>query len=349
MVRLLAAVLACAATVYGSETEESVRKSLPVAAATHLRLNVDFGSVSVQPSAGRTVDIEVNFRGDPPSRREFDKMLHDFRLEAVQQGSEVSVNAAFIHGWEPLLSYILDGMFLSRHPICRDWRCLIYSTWLDEIEFRIAVPQQFDANLATSGGSITVTRLKGEATVRSSGGWLKFDRVEGPVNGSTSGGGITVAGVTGKAVVHSSGGPIRISETTGDVDASTSGGSIFLDTVSGRVKVHTSGGWIDARGISGAIDASTSGGWVTASLVAQPRQDCSFSTSGGSISVSLPGNAHVNLDAATSAGSVSTDFPLPYTSDAHRGELRTPLNGGGPLLYLRTSGGWINVKRTGAL
>ena len=356
MYRFVAAALVCAASVYGfapaSETEESVRKSAPVSRATHLRLNAEFGSIHIQPAPvqpgpEKAVNVEVHFRGDPPSRREFDQMLRDFSLKVEQQGSEVTVNAMFIHGWEPLLSFIVDNAFSFRHPICHDWRCLVYSSWLEEVEFRITVPQQFDINVATSGGSIFVGSLKGEVTAHTSGGWLRFDRIEGPVNGTTSGGGITLTGTRGRAVVRTSGGPIRVSDADGDVDAYTSGGPIAIDGVSGRVKARTSGGWIDARGVTAAIDASTSGGWVTASLHGQPQQECRISTSGGSITVSLAKNVHVNLDASTSGGGVSTDFPVPYTGDRHQSELRAPLNGGGPLLYLHTSGGSINVRRAG--
>lgn len=348
MLRFIAAALVCAAYAYGFDTEQTIRKSVPVSSATHLKLNSDVGSISVLPGTGKSVDVEVYFHGDPPSRREFDQMLHDFSLKVTQQGSEVSVDATFTHGWEPLLSFVIfDGMF-ANHAICHNWRCLVYSSWV-EVEFRVTVPPRFDANVATLGGSISVSRLKGEMIAHTSGGSLKFDRIDGPVNGSTSGGGISVAGVTGKAVVHTSGGPVWVTDTAGDVDASTSGGSISIDGVSGRVKAHTSGGWIDAKEISGAIDASTSGGSVTASLRGQPKQECRFYTAGGSIHVSLPGDARVNLDASTSGGSVSTDFPVAYTDDRHHSELRAPLNGGGPLLYLHTAGGSINVQRSGAL
>jgi hypothetical protein len=349
VLRFLAAVLACTAPVYAFESEETVRKSVPVSSATHLRLNADFGSISVLPGTGKSVDVEVYFHGDPPSRREFERMLHDFSLKVAQQGSEVGVNATFTHGWEPLLSFMLDGGLFSSHQICHNWRCLVYSSWLEEVEFRITVPAQFDANVATVGGSISVSRLKGEVIAHTSGGSLRFDRIDGPVNGSTSGGSISVARATGRTVVHTSGGSVSIADTTGDVDASTSGGPISISTVSGRVKAHTAGGWIDAREISGAVDASTSGGSVTASLLGQPKQECRFYTAGGSINVSLARDAHVNLDASTSGGSVSTDFPVPYNGDRHHSELRTPLNGGGPLLYLHTSGGSIHVRSAGAL
>lgn len=345
---LVAAALFCA-SLQASETEESLRRSLPASSATRLRLEADWGSINVKPSSGPAVDVEVHFHGDPPSRREFDRMLRDFSLKLTQQGSEITAEALFTHGWEPLVSYMLDGGLFSGHSICRNWHCLVYSSWLDEVEIRITVPRQFGVNLSTSGGGIYVSQLKGEVNAHTSGGWLSFDRVEGPVNANTSGGGIALLGVKGKSTVRTSGGWIRVSDTSGDVDASTSGGWISIDTASGRIRAHTSGGWIDAKGVSGSLDASTSGGPVTAAFVAQPRQECRISTSGGWINVSLPQDAHVDLDASTSGGGVTTDFPVPSVHERRHTELHAPINGGGPLFSIHTSGGWINVKKSGAI
>jgi hypothetical protein len=347
--RIVAAILLYASAVYAFETEENIRKSVPVSSATRLVLQAEFGSINIQSGAEKNVNVDVYFRGDPPSRAEFDRMLHDFRLDVTPQGSDVRVNATFVHGWEPMLSSMIDNLFSGNHAICHDWRCLTYSRWLREVAYRITVPQQFDADVSTSGGSIYVGRLKGEVTAHTSGGSLNFDRTEGPVNGSTSGGSITLEGAKGRTVVRTSGGSIHLTDVAGDVDASTSGGSISIEGVSGRVKAHTSGGRIKATEITGAIDASTSGGSITASLIAQPRQDCRFSTSGGSIDVSLASDAHVNLDASTSGGRVSTDFLVPFSGDRHDRELRAPINGGGPLLSLHTSGGGIHVRRAGSL
>ncbi len=343
MLRLLAAVFTCASLVYAVDSEDHVRKALAVSAATRLTMNAEFGSITVQPGGGKSVEVETYFRGIPPTRNEFDRMLRDFRLDVTEQGSEVRVNATFQDGWKP----IPFPIFFTGHLICRNWQCLEYSVWLREVEYRITIPSQFSVNVATSGGRISVNGLKGEVSAHTSGGSLHFDHIDGAVNGRTSGGSITLAGVKGKTVVHTSGGSIHVSEVTGDVDASTSGGSISVDRVSGSVRAHTSGGRISLDGATGAIDASTSGGSVTASLLAQPQQECRLSTSGGSINVRLSKDAHLNLDASTSGGKVSTDFPVNGVSDRHHRALRVPLNGGGPLLYLHTSGGGISVWRAG--
>jgi len=345
MLRLLAAALACSSFLKAVDIEDRVRKSAPVSSATRLVLNADAGAIRVEPGEGKRVEVEVYFRGDPPSRGEFNRMRNDFTLDVGQQGSDIRVTGVFHQGWKPML---LAWPLLFGNPICRNWECLEYSTWLRAVEYRVTVPRQFNADVATSGGPISVSNLKGEVNARTSGGPLDFDGIDGPVNGRTSGGGITLAGGKGRAVVHTSGGPIRITEMAGDVDASTSGGGIWIERTSGRVRAHTSGGGIAIKEATGAIDASTSGGGVTASLAKQPGEECRLNTSGGSIFVSLAEGIHMDLDASTSGGGIWTDFPVPYRDgDRRRHELRAPLNGGGPLLYLRTSGGGISVRRAG--
>jgi hypothetical protein len=343
VLRLLAGALACATLLLAVDPQEHIRKSMPAASANRLDLKADFGTIRVQPGADDSVDVDVSFRGSAPSQRELDRMRRDFTLDVVQNGSDIRVTGAFHDGWKPMLSFF---PFFGGHSMCRNWVCLEYGSWLREIEYRVTIPQKFNADVDSSGGPIYVSGLQGGVNAHTSGGSLSFENIDGAINGNTSGGSITLAGGTGRAVVHTSGGPIHIAESAGDVDASTSGGPISIDRSSGRVKAHTSGGRIDIHEAKGPIDASTAGGGVTASLLGQPKEECRFYTSGGSIDVSLGREIHVDLDASTSGGTVWTDFPIASGRDRHDRELRTPLNGGGPRLYLHTSGGAINVRRT---
>lgn len=346
MHRFLAAALALAGSLYAFDASDSIRKSVPVSSATRVILRAEFGSINVQPGSGKTVDVETEFRGYPSSRAEFNQMLRDFELEVTQRGSDIEVNGTFRTGWESHVSSNLFDMIFGNR-ICHNGRCLKY-TWLRSVDYRITTPQQFNADVSTSGGSISINSLKGEVNAHTSGGSLHFDRIDGPVNGTTSGGSIVLAGAKARATVHTSGGSIQLRDVAGDADASTSGGSITIDGVTGHVKAHTSGGHITASDVSGAIDASTSGGGVTASLLTQPKQDCRLTTSGGSIDVTLAGDIRVDLDASTSGGGVRTDFDVPYRGERHPHDLHAPINGGGPQLYLHTSGGGISVHRTGA-
>jgi Putative adhesin len=344
MLRLVTAALACASLLFAVDSEDHVRKSTPVSSATRLVLNADVGSIRVQPGPGNTVEVDVTFRGDAPSPAEHDRMRRDFTLDLKQEGSEVRVTGAFHKGWVPIFDFL--PFIFGGQTICHDWRCLEYGRWMREVEYRVTVPEKFSADIDTWTGSVSVSNLRGEVNAHSSGGPLNFDGIGGPVNGRTSGGGITLVGGKSRAVVHTSGGPIEIKEVAGDVEASTSGGGISIEGNMGRVRAHTSGGPIRIRGASGAIDATTSGGGVSASLVGQPKEECRLSTSGGSIDVTLRHDVRVDLDASSSGGPVWTDFAVPHRDDErHSHELHASINGGGPRLYLHTSGGGISVHR----
>jgi hypothetical protein len=313
-------VLFAGAAILAAETEDAVRKSIPVQSATRLGLDVDFGSIDVTGGGTGTIEVEAIFRGNPPSRAEFDRMLKDFSLEVTRQGSGVFIRGTFKDGWKQ--TGVL-GHF--DHGICHDGKCLEYSRWLRSVEFRVKVPSAFSADLHTRGGSVSVGDLKGEVNARTAGGSLHFGSIEGPVNGETSGGSITLIASKGRCVLHTSGGSIRIEDAAGDVDAHTSGGSIDISRTSGRVVAHTSGGGITIGQAANAVEASTSGGGITVAM--------------------LPSSAF-QLDASTSGGWVHSDFPVMGTvNDSDRHALRGTVNGGGPLLHLTTSGGSIRIRR----
>src|SRR5579872_3207257 len=257
---ILAITLASAIGLF-AETEDQVRRSIPVNPSGRIVLTADWGAIKVQPAATRFAEVEVDFRGNPRSRAEFDRMLRGFSLDVSQVGTDIRVNGRYKDGWKPSP---FGGFFWGwfDHEICRDSRCLEY-TWLRQIEYRVSVPREFSVDLSTSGGSIAVGDLHGEVVARTSGGELNLGRIDGPVRGSTSGGSISLEGGRGKAVLRTSGGGIRVNDVAGEVDASTSGGSIQIQRARGRVSAHTSGGSITVRETSGAVDASTSGGSVS--------------------------------------------------------------------------------------
>jgi hypothetical protein len=127
----------------------------------------------------------------------------------------------------------------------------------------------------------------------------------------------------------------------------TSGGSIRIGKVAGEVKAITSGGSIKVKEVKGTINAKTSGGSVTAYISEQPEGDCSLTTSGGSVSAHLAGNIKVYVDAKTSGGTAHSDFSI--DGEKSKRKIRGKINGGGPELYLRTSGGGVKIYKTFAL
>jgi DUF4097 and DUF4098 domain-containing protein YvlB len=111
------------------------------------------------------------------------------------------------------------------------------------------------------------------------------------------------------------------------------------------VQAKTSGGSIKVDEALGPIDARTSGGSIRAQLSQQPQGPCQLRTSGGNVEVSLAADIGLQVDARTSGGRVSTDFPVVTQGTLDKNSLKASINGGGPLMTLRTSGGSIRLRK----
>lgn len=189
----------------------------------------------------------------------------------------------------------------------------------------LLIPNRYHLDVQTAGGKIHGEDIHGNVIANTSGGGIRFGRVNGDIKARTSGGGITVADVEGNVEVKTSGGSIQVGNVAGNVAASTSGGGIKLGAVTGEVQ------------------GSTSGGSISAELVAQIAQPLELSTSGGGIKLAVPGDFKADLDARTSGGGVDCELPIQGT--IKRSSIAGQLNGGGPKVTLRTSGGSIKVSK----
>ena len=206
-----------------------------------------------------------------------------------------------------------------------------HNSWFDmlimgsnRVNFTVQVPHNYPVNLHTAGGSLDVRNLNA---------W---------VHGKTSGGGIHVQDVVGTVDVHTSGGGVSAEHLNGSATLSTSGGSIDASESTGDLDVNTSGGGIRILNDDGKIDAHTSGGSIRAEL--HTNDGINLETSGGSITLMLPQSAHGSIDAETSGGNVSSDLPVTTTGTVSGSHLHGTIGGGGPPIYLRTSGGSIHVS-----
>jgi hypothetical protein len=295
---------------------DTLQKSFEVSPGGLLNLETDRGSIEVKGTARNTVDIKVI------------RKAKALVVEFEKRGNDIYVTGH------------IEGGILERI-----WYHLFHHGM--RTRFIVTVPSRWNIDLKTSGGNIAVDELEGDIRSKTSGGSLHFDRIKGVVSGNTSGGSIELLECVGKSHVENSGGIIRISNANGDVDAHTSGGSIIMEGVKGKVIADTSGGSINVQKLIGSIDAKTSGGSIKAQILKQPSMDCRLATLGGSVFVSLADGIAVDIDAETSGGHVVTDFPVVVKA---QGEFRSSalqgkINGGGPLVLLRTSGGNIHIGK----
>jgi len=298
-----AALLALVVLPSGELLAEPIVRSFEVQPGGRIEVDTDVGTIEISPTDGTTLTVEVDVSGPGADEFQVDFRERDSRIE-------VSGRAG-------------GGIIGGRRNFV-------------DVEYRIQVPRQFEVEIETSGGSITVGDLDGSVRADTSGGSIEVGRISGPVWASTSGGGIDVEFSGGDVEAETSGGSIRIEEAEGQISADTSGGSIRVGRSKGRVDADTSGGSITVRESSGAVKADTSGGSVKVGFVAQPDAKTRLSTSGGSVTVYVADGVGFDVRAKSGVG-VATKFRL---EDARMdpGRLEGKLNGGGPVLDVKASG-----------
>ncbi|HVR39127.1 MAG TPA: DUF4097 family beta strand repeat-containing protein [Thermoanaerobaculia bacterium] len=314
-------LLLLAAVAAQASVDDVIRKGFNVNAGGRLTLDASFGDVKVV-TGGNGVAIEIVRRARTADKSEAAEIFKDHEITFDQNGNDVFIKSRYDHPnrwfhWNDSLS----------------------------VQWNIRVPKNYSVDLRTSGGDVHLTDVSGEVEVRTSGGDIDAGRITGPADLRTSGGDIDVMSASGNVNAHTSGGDIKVGDTTGSVEVKTSGGSIELARVSGDVNARTSGGGIRIEEARGRVDASTSGGSITARFAQQPAGDSRLSTSGGSVTVFLAANVGADLDAHSSGGGVRSDLPITIVGSQERDSLEGKINGGGPRLVLRTSGGGISVQR----
>jgi hypothetical protein len=307
-------------------TEEQINTNFNVAPGGTLIVNVDFGSITVGTNAASKVTVDVWRRVGRKNEADEQKFLQDYPVQFAQEGATVTVRAQHsgTDGW-------LRWSWSGRNR--------------NEAKYTIHVPVQFNVQLRTSGGSISVSDLTGHTEADTSGGGLNFTRLHGPLDGDTSGGGIQVADCEGKLKIHTSGGGITVIGGSGTLDGDTSGGPVKVKAFQGNTHVGTSGGGITIENVVGEIDGSTSGGGISAVLPSPLLHAVDLSTSGGGVIVRVPETAAFELDAETSGGGVSSELPITVVGNIGHGHLKGAINGGGKTVRLRSSGGGIHVKK----
>jgi len=322
----------------GLQFEDSFKKSFAVGSTGTLSLQTEYGAVEIIPTDADSVGVEVSRKVQARNRAEADEILNDFHVEFNQSAAGLRVEAKFDKGWKPLKGGgNLLGMF-------RDGLHLVYWDNLREHRFRVSVPRGFSVDLKTRYGDITVGNLDGEVRASTSKGDLNLGSLKGRTFAETSAGDVTVEKCSGVATLETAGGDIHIGEAGDQLEAYTMGGAVDIDQARGRVKAETLGGNIDIKAAHDTVEASTKGGTIEARLLGQPHGPSRLESSGGGIVVYLAESIAVSLDAAAS-NSISSDFDGDRRSGAR--SLSSKINGGGPLLLIRSTSGGIAIRKAG--
>ena len=313
-----------------AETIDRIEKTLPAKPGGTLVVDLAGAKIDVRSAAGDAVAIDIERKIRASTKDAEERYLEEHAITIEKAGNVITIRQTKPgkQGW---FTGFWSGLKTKSSAECS-----------------VIVPREFNVDLDTSGGPISVRDLTGSVRADTSGGSIRCENITGRVAADTSGGSITFVRVHGEANADTSGGNITAESGSGRLTLDTSGGNIRVSGHRGDVAADTSGGSITLEGIQGNVMGDTSGGSIHATLLAAPTAECRLSTSGGGITVTMPAGAAVELNAASSGGRVMSEFDVAGTEvlKKKRNEVHGPINGGGPLLHLRTSGGSIQLERS---
>ena len=229
-------------------------------------------------------------------------------------------------------------------------------------------------NAETGGGSIEVGDAGGDVTLHTGGGSIKIAAAKGKIAAESGGGNVVVLSGSQGAVLETGGGNIRVAKCNGAIKATTGGGSIELGDIGGQAEIETGGGSIRLSSANGSVHAETGGGSIELNGVPSARaetgsgpitarfvsangahSDSVLETSAGDITVFLAPTVNLTVRAAIEVAnghSIRSDFPeIRVTSEGGQWGPKTytaegSVNGGGPVLKVRTTTGDISFRKT---
>jgi hypothetical protein len=313
-------------------------KTFSASAIKNLKINTSGGGLVVtgtsDPQARIEVYVQANQnRDDIISKEDLEERLKNYELSVSQDGNTI---VAFAKNKT------------------NNWGKKSLS-----IGFKAFMPQNITTDLNTSGGSISVKGITGNAIGRTSGGSIAVEKCKNKVALKTSGGSISAIDCSGDIDLSTSGGSISAIDLDGTIDLTTSGGSISLDNLKGNTKaitsggsikatelrgesmVKTSGGSITLREIYGTLDAATSSGSLDAEIM-ELGKSLNLSVSSGSMNVRMPMNKGMNLDCA--AQKVNIDGMKNFDGEIDKAYVKGKLNGGGIPVSMKVSSGNLTVR-----
>jgi DUF4097 and DUF4098 domain-containing protein YvlB len=230
------------------------------------------------------------------------------------------------------------------------------------------------AHAETGGGSIEVGTINGDIGLETGGGSIEVHHANGKLVAETGGGSVTIMSASQGASVETGGGGIQVHQCYGKIKVSTGGGSVDLGDIGGSAEIETGGGSIHLASAKGHVDARTGGGGIELFGVPSVRAETgaggivvklvktgaepassSLETSAGDITVYIEQDLAISVRASVDLGSghhITSEFPdIHISSEGDKWGPKTlsaegQLNGGGPVLKVRTTTGDICFRRT---
>jgi len=261
------------------------------------------------PAAGQNTSSDKNVR------------LKDYN---IKKGKKLTINlksggSVHITGWDKeVVSTNIDPEDKSICPSIEETEegLLIFTDFEKRncsIDLDIKVPDEFDLNIETMGGDVTLSGITGDIEGQTMGGSLNFSSLKGEIDFTTMGGEINLKDSQLDGKLKTMGGEVVFENVVGNVKGSSMGGNVVMKNVTSangestgnKVVISTMGGSIDVDEAMHGAELSTMGGDV---VVKKAANYVTAKTMGGNIEL-------IEVDGGVKATTMSGDIDVKITGD----------------------------------
>jgi DUF4097 and DUF4098 domain-containing protein YvlB len=374
----LLAPLAVAQETHSDAASQATSGTL--AAARNIRVKVDMGSVVVH--GGPRQDISYVVHGRSASDQEGRRHLGSYKITSSVKGDTAWIVAEWEGGRPHRFSseFVLDVPRDTALLKIETGGGGVQATGLaGQVDVQSGGGKiRLDdiggsATVETGGDSIDIGKVGGDLKLQTGGGNISIGSVKGKIQAETGGGNVLVLSGEQGAVIEAGGGNVEIRRCSGKVKATTGGGSINLGDIGGPADIETGGGSIRLTSAQGRVGANagagsielygvpsarveTGAGGITVKFIntSAERSDSILETSAGDITVYIAPDVALSVRASVDLGNghhITSDFPdIHIASEGNQWGPRSlsaegRLNGGGPVLKVRTTTGDICFRR----
>ena len=177
------------------------------------------------------------------------------------------------------------------------------------LRFIFKVPEHFDLQIKSMGGTFSIKNVNGKISGETMGGGLDLGNLKGNLDLNTMGGPIKLYDSEVDGKVHTMGGPVEITNVKGNVKGTTNGGPVIMKNVTSQngssgdvITVSSMGGTISVDDAPAGADLKTMGGSI---IVNSANKFVKAKTYGGDIEIK---NIDGAMDASTMGGDIEAEM-----------------------------------------
>jgi DUF4097 and DUF4098 domain-containing protein YvlB len=190
--------------------------------------------------------------------------------------------------------------------------------------FDIIVPTRFNLKIRTMGGEITIDGVEGKFTGKTMGGNLTLSRLKGNIDLKTMGGDISLTDSDIDGALKTMGGRVLFENVVGNVKGSSMGGNVVYKNVKPRsgaaagsvLSISTMGGAINVSDAPHGAQVSTMGGDIQ---IKSAREFIKAKTMGGNIVIDA-------IDGWVKATTMGGDVRVTMNGDPDKGDRHVTLS-----------------------